>query len=89
MTSKIDGWCVWHPEKGWSKDCYGSQVLVDAKDSPHGEYSSGYKRIPVKIIPHDTWERLMEWCDECASNADGGQWELRVKLHKILTEVEK
>lgn len=51
-------------------------------------YDAGWQIKPVKIIPHDVWEKLMEWCDECASNADGGQWELRVKLHKILTEVE-
>lgn len=100
MTSKIDGWCLFNEAQ--------VPVIQTMRFSSEGCFAAsseqGFTRIPdwkdfgirpVKIIPHDVWEKLMEFlktsqmylagneldCDDIAS--------LREHLEKILAEVEK
>lgn len=49
--------------------------------------------IPIKALPHDAWERLMEWCEDSASRFESSVetcngWKAR-ELKEILAEVEK
>ena len=85
MTSKIDGWCLFNEAQ--------VPVIQTMRFSSEGCFAAsseqGFTRIPdwpkfrikpVKIIPHDTWERLLEWC---ASNCS---YEAVEPLRGILAE---
>ena len=41
---KPDGWCAWHPTKGWLKPIRINDIRI------HGELTGGYKDVPVKLV---------------------------------------
>jgi len=79
MSKRIDGWAIWSKsggiysrldQEGWECLCIYPADVYEKNDLEGAKGVSKLSHqtlIPIRIIPANTWDKLMEWCGMMAN----------------------